>query len=877
MRWPLALFLLLPQAAWTFSCPQGVKPFRAESYELAFEAFVQGGHLKAALKTAHAALCQGEDGRWRRRAAKVARWLGEAHIALEHLLALAEEGDWRALEEALVIARQLPDHPTLYRLLLKRPRDLTTIAELAQTALLTGHYREAALWFREGYRKSHDPEWLWRLVEMGYFLDWTEEERGALERLVLTHGDPKAVARLADLYLWRGEVERAYRIVHPHAEKLLVQGNSLPLEIAWRLGKIAQVDRWLAQFSNLPPLWTERWVLLAEREKRWSRAWQVWMRSKELRWFRLLLTLTSNREELDRLFRSLSPHMAQALASDPLYLISRARWAFFHQRQEAWSWLAKALRQGEKKKDLLVQALWLWVEHASRTELLWLKPVLLSLPDDPFFPLKVSFLVRIEEPFLALDLVGHRWRSTSRDVALLVSLIDLLQATDQVELADGWRAYLMAHFARKLSPFEIALFKLTFSPETLLDRWFRAENLAEKEERWRNLLLSLAARIESPMLMRWLRQTLYRTKNRPLPGWNVPFALSERDHEALFREIERDDLPYRDRIMVLKALGWPEHALRSAQESFDRNGRDAHLYRQLHRLSWELEKAFFSEFLSQWTPTVQWSRLRFGGRWWPWPGHRLLLNLQRDRSETQSQTVSWQLDLRLLSRRSPQTTFEIGLFQSFAPSPFTGITLKGQYPWTPRGRLEGEGWWQRREGWDISLELAQKGRSDGAEIRLFDQIAEGVEWHLRTRLERFRHRKREETFGHQALVSMTYTHRVVGTPLTLSGTFTYRDFWNLNRKRKALFFAEGMQWTIGLLADQAVVLEDLHLGHLKLRLEGSWIERLGWGGNVWLTYRLPSLAAKDHLELQFGYLRNQGTQRTKEGAFHFGLSWSWRF
>jgi predicted Zn-dependent protease len=597
------------------------RPFRAQDWDLAWQAFVGSGAVEDAYRLARRAVEARPRSRlWLGRLAQAARWSNHPRTALSALSRLALGlGERRDLQPALDLAIGLGQDGKAIALLRVLIRD--GHASAAQRRMLSGLYLEtgqpqkAIGELQRQFVRSRAPRLLWEQAVIYRRLGDPARELATLQRYRRHFGPgPKVMLAIATLDYLHNRLPEALDALLAARSRARASDTAYWRTLsglAWLLERyrLATAAGRVLIDSGKARAPTYLRVVYAEQDSHPAEAFAVaeqgWRRTHDPELFLSMLAIASSRHPatawLARAFALLPHGRAAEFAYDPFYWTSLAELrAGEGHLGAALAAYRRALRESPADDSLLAGYLWLLLDHRD------LGPIAQDLHQlarrarhapQLWAPLAAVYAA-MHEPDRALPWLQAQWPDRKDDPLWLMDYADTLQQAGRADAA--WqlrrRAYdLIGRRApsdadpRQLDKRRLALARLAIALAPGDPARHAIERLARDpggRREWRVTALAAMQSEHAYALARWWSRRAFR--QQPPPDWaRLAQALAENDGTGLARLLARrpSQISARDRVSAATALRWNSLALDLAFQGLERAPQDAPLQRRFARLA----------------------------------------------------------------------------------------------------------------------------------------------------------------------------------------------------------------------------------------------------------------------------------------------------
>lgn len=369
----------------------GLHPFDAEDYALAFDAFIGSGDQESAYRIARKAVASvPNDIDWRRRLARVAEWTRRPEVALGHWEFLYRSGD--RSEETLAAMLRFAPFAEKYDAALevwgvRAERGMLTEAQWADIFDL---YEFASLapqgsrFFERQFRRSGKI----RLLEYAAGLaDHAGEDDRALslyaERAALKPFSIEATLNAAIFLVRRDRMREAFRLLDAHREEVPADALdywNMFAGIAWELSETGAAEFALRRQSegrNPEDVdWGKLIFLIQQRhpEQAAKLAYESYLRLGDVDQLILALNILGQRGDFAaqaRMFKALPAARLRQLEDRPEFLVLRAlHYQHLRDPAHAWNDYSRILARHPENHEGVAAALWFLIDGQRKEELL---------------------------------------------------------------------------------------------------------------------------------------------------------------------------------------------------------------------------------------------------------------------------------------------------------------------------------------------------------------------------------------------------------------------------------------------------------------------------------------------------------------------------
>jgi polysaccharide biosynthesis protein PelB len=229
----------------THGAPDGMRPYDAKDYELAYKIFLGDNNIADAYRVAEAAVRQvPADFVWHKRLAQVAEWNHKPEIALREWRWLAFNGGGEEADLAVLrLAPALDDYDSLLavwkRLAAHRKMSTEQWNTLSDLFEKTGRHKEGIKFFEDRYIALHQPALLEIAARLAERSGDDDLAQRLYFRLLKEQGfSTERVQKIANLYLRKGQYRQAYELMQKYRGK--VDGKDaaywkVMADLAWQL------------------------------------------------------------------------------------------------------------------------------------------------------------------------------------------------------------------------------------------------------------------------------------------------------------------------------------------------------------------------------------------------------------------------------------------------------------------------------------------------------------------------------------------------------------------------------------------------------------------------------------------------------------------
>lgn len=614
-------------------------PFRAQDWDLAWQAFIGAGEVDNAYALAQSAVRARPQSRvWLARLAQAARWSNHPRTALAALCRLALElHEARDLQPALDLAVGLGDDVRAVALL----RELIRLgrATPAQQRMLGGLYldigrpEEAIHELQREFARDPAPPVLWEQAVIYGELGEPAHELATLKRYRKRFGSgPQVMLAIATIEYVQGRLPRALDALLK-AQSRARQSDTAYWEtlsgLAWLLGRYPLAARAAQVLIDTRKADTADYqrVVYAEQYRHPRRAFAVaergWRQTHDPALFSSMLDIASSLQPatpwLARAFAALGPGEAAAFAAEPTYWIALAELRAGEGRNHAaLAAYRHALRLSPGDDNVLAGYLWLLIDTGN------LKTVASNLygldrraerAPELWAPIAALYAA-LDQPERALPWLQAQWPTRKDDPLWLMDYADTLEQADRPDAA--WelrrRAYdLLARHAAsppngaqtERSLGDLARLVTSLAPGDPARRVI--ERLARRPDSREARVTVLAWMLgeQTYPLARWW--SLHSFLRDPPPDWaQLAQAVATRNSSAIARLLRNRQarLPRRDRVAAAADLGWNSLALSLAYQGLEGEPDDTRLQQQFDGLA-----VARADRLGAAATTTQWSGL----------------------------------------------------------------------------------------------------------------------------------------------------------------------------------------------------------------------------------------------------------------------------
>ncbi|MBP9713033.1 MAG: tetratricopeptide repeat protein [Sterolibacterium sp.] len=463
----------------------GMKPYDAEDYALAFDAFLGSGDRERAFLVASKAVASvPADLEWRRKLARVAEWTQRPAVAWTQWSALFRQGD-RTAETQTAMLRLAPffDEPGAaievwkdriqgaggQRLNDAQWQDLYNLYESSSQP------RAGTLFFEQQYRRLGKPKLLEYAAQQAENLG--DDDRALslfIERARLQPYSQDAGLHAATILLRRDREREAYALLESQRARAPAEAEaywSLLTNIALNLAELKTAEEAMRRLdgaaknannenagNDVNADWARLIAML--RLQHPARAadlsLELYRRTNQPSYFLAALefyTQTSQRAMQERLLAALSPAARVAFEKDARFLRLRARYyQTGHGKNEqddqnnlarAWADLQQALRLQPEEREGVVSVLWFLLDQHRLTEL---EPLLhryaAEAEKEPaYWLVYASAYHELDQYRKALPWYRKEIERSPDDTLLLLNYADLLERLQQPGMAERLRRH----------------------------------------------------------------------------------------------------------------------------------------------------------------------------------------------------------------------------------------------------------------------------------------------------------------------------------------------------------------------------------------------------------------------------------------------------
>lgn len=612
--------------------PEVLRPFNADDYALAFDAFLANGDLRRAYLLARQAVVSvPTDPGWRRKLARVAEWTGQRQVAWDNWFYLFEQGvrEDEVVDGVLRLA-PLSGRPEMAvaaweARAAQRPLAAIQWDDVRYLYEIVGLAPQGSRFFEAQFRKGGDPRLLVHAAELAE--NAGEDEYALRLYIERTQRSPFAVEpalRAALLLIRRDRVREAYALLQAHSQQVPSEtaefwrllGNT-----AWELMEAETAERAYQRYVQTPKAGVGDWGRLIYLARQRHPAEAAELAFEAFRRFgsieHLLQALSLHGEAGDtraqeRFFSRLDEQERRQAERDVRFLVLRAQ---YHQRraepERAWGDFRRALGINPRDSEVAVPALWFMIATGRQRTLL---PLMEALEETA--RRDAAYWLPFAAAYHALDrypeaLIWYRQevRRNPDDALLLLNYAEALQRVQLAGMAgrvrqQAWRLLrerAAATPAEGRQPELLALTQLALLNQpgdaslALVHRVagrLRGVPLAQEDAaQTRDLILSWAVATEQQAGARqWLWLNYARRAGQPgrlpPPAVQGQLALQAGDTPTLQHLLagQAERLPPQTRYDAALALGDAARAESIAFDTLSRNpaGEDMHdRYRQL--------------------------------------------------------------------------------------------------------------------------------------------------------------------------------------------------------------------------------------------------------------------------------------------------------
>ena len=595
-------------------------PFRAQDWDLAWQAFIGAGEVDDAYALAQSAVRARPRSRvWLARLAQAARWSNHPQTALAALCRLALDlHETRYLQPALDLAVGLGDESRAVVLL----RELIRLgrATPAQRSMLSGLYldtgepEQAIRELRREFARHPAPQVLWEQAVIYGSLGEPARELDTLQRYRKRYGPgPQVMLAIATIEYVQGRLPQALDALLTARSR--ARGSDTAYwetvsELAWLLGRYPLAARAAQALINTQQADAADYqrVVYAEEYRSPRRAFAIaergWNQTHYPALFLSMLDIASSLQPatpwLARAFAALGAGQAAAFAAEPTYWTSLAELRAGQGRNRAAvAAYRHALRLSPGDDNLLAGYLWLLIDSGNLTPLassLYRLAHRAGGAPQLWAPIAALYAA-LDQPERALPWLQAQWPSRKNDPLWLLDYADTLEQADRPEAAWQLRRRAYDLLARRAAApadsgqIERRLRALAGLAASLApgDPARRAiERLAREPESQEARVTVLAWMLgeQAYPLARWWRLRAF-LHDAP-PDWaQLAQAVATHDSAAIARLLGRRDarLPRRDRVAAATDLGWNSLALSAAYRGLEDAPDDTQLQQQFDELA----------------------------------------------------------------------------------------------------------------------------------------------------------------------------------------------------------------------------------------------------------------------------------------------------
>jgi polysaccharide biosynthesis protein PelB len=600
--------------------PTLTQPFRAQDWDLAWQAFIGAGEVDDAYALAQSAVRARPRSRvWLARLAQAARWSSHPQTALAALCRLALDlHETRYLQPALDLAVGLGDDDQAAALL----RELIRLgrATPVQQRMLSGLYlnigrpERALRELQREFTRDPAPEVLWEQAVIYGALGEPARELETFERYRKRYGSgPQVMLAIATIEYVQGRLPQALDALLS-AQSRARRSDTAYWEtlsgLAWLLGRYPLAARTAQVLIDTRKADTADYqrVVYAEQYSHPRRAFAVaergWNQTHDPSLFLSMLDIASSLQPstpwLAHAFAALNPAQAAAFAAEPAYWTGLAALRADQGRNRAaLAAYRHALRLRPADDSLFAGYLWLLIDSGNLT------PVASNLyrldrradrAPELWAPI-AAVHAALEQPERALPWLQAQWSTRKNDPLWLMDYADTLEQADRPDAA--WqlrrRAYdLLAR--RAASPANrgqterrlraLAGLATSLAPGDPARRTIEGLARQPDSREARVTVLAWMQGEQAYSLARWWYLRVFLRD--PPPDWaQLAQAVATRDKPAIARLLGRPHarLPRRDRVAAAADLGWNSLALNLAYRGLENEPDDTRLQRQFDELA----------------------------------------------------------------------------------------------------------------------------------------------------------------------------------------------------------------------------------------------------------------------------------------------------
>ncbi len=598
----------------------GTHPFRAQDWDLAWQAFIGAGEVDDAYALAQRAVRARPRSRvWLARLAQAARWSNHPRTALAALCRLALDlHENRYLQPALDLAVGLEDDDRAVDLL----RELIRVggATPAQRSMLSGLYldigepEQAIRELQREFARDPAPQLLWEQAVIYGALGEPARELDTLEHYRRRFGSgPQVMLAIATIEYVQGRLPQALNAL------VSAQSRAHPSDttywetlsnLAWLLGRYplaARAAQVLIDTRQADAAGYQR-VVYAEQYRHPRRAFTTaargWRQTHDPSLFLSMLYIASSRQPatpwLARAFALLAPGQAGDFAAEPAYWTALAQLRAGQGRNRAaLAAYRQALRLSPGDDNLLAGYLWLLIDSGDLTPIasrLYRLDRRAERAPQLWAPIAAMYAA-LDEPQRALPWLQAQWSTRRNDPLWLMDYADTLDQADRPDAAwqlrrraydllarraasppggtqIGWRLQALTRLATSLAPGDPArhaIEELARHPDSAATRV--------------TVLAWMLGEQAYPLARWWCLRAFLRD---PPPDWaRLAQAMATHDGPEIARLLGRRhaQLPPRDQAAAAADLGWNPLALSLAYRGLEDEPDDTRLQRQFDELA----------------------------------------------------------------------------------------------------------------------------------------------------------------------------------------------------------------------------------------------------------------------------------------------------
>lgn len=224
---------------------QGMRPYHAEYYDLAYTVFLANRNLDDAFRVAESAVRQVSGNQlWHQRLAEVSEWSGKPEIALREWSWLMQHGHSpAALLAILRLAPGAQEYDTLLDawiyLANKQRLDKAQTDNIVELFEKTDRVQEGITFLSKQYERSHDPMWLERIAYLAERIGDEKTAQESYQSLLEQHDFRSDILfRVAAFQMKRGGAQTALLLLQQYRSRVTASDSTywkLLADLAWRL------------------------------------------------------------------------------------------------------------------------------------------------------------------------------------------------------------------------------------------------------------------------------------------------------------------------------------------------------------------------------------------------------------------------------------------------------------------------------------------------------------------------------------------------------------------------------------------------------------------------------------------------------------------